>query len=429
MNQFAIKNTKISRFLFEYGNLVLALISVIALLSTFIVAISETSLNTKIVAFASIVTGYFSVYVVLHTMQKNQVVEFRDVSNRNSSQQMFKADTDEKLLVLEEAGKFFGASLKTIDMHRLLSSRISEIIPYQTCAFFQINRGNKFTVPFATGENARLLEGVNIDCSLGIAGRALLSGEIECDKNLSFEKMWIEDDFLSGLGSAMAIPLYQDEEIFCVLVLYSENKNNYLDKHKVLAEAVGERITPLIRGSIAFEKSLSNALTDNLTNLPNERAFYLILENQVAEAQRFLDRRSLTVLAVDIISFNEINEKYGHSMGDNILAFTAETIKGQIRDMDFLARTVKDEFLIVLPTATEEITKQIIQRIKNAFKENPFPVSSYQNCYVKLSYGSATFLDDGETANELLNKALIRKQQAKPNSNNSVVFFPRRIAN
>ncbi|MCV5943055.1 GGDEF domain-containing protein, partial [Escherichia coli] len=79
----------------------------------------------------------------------------------------------------------------------------------------------------------------------------------------------------------------------------------------------------LFLGSLAYEKSLSSALTDPLTKLPNERAFFLVLENQLAESQRFRDERPLTVLAVDIRDFEEINRDYGHSTGDRVLSFAA----------------------------------------------------------------------------------------------------------
>ncbi|MEO6052250.1 MAG: hypothetical protein ABIP78_13095 [Pyrinomonadaceae bacterium] len=67
-----------------------------------------------------------------------------------------------------------------------------------------------------------------------------------------------------------------------------------------LFEAVGTRVSPLMLASIAFERSHANGLTDVTTELPNQRAFYLILENQIAEAQRKREDRPLTILAIDI---------------------------------------------------------------------------------------------------------------------------------
>lgn len=423
------KKSSNSRLLFEYGYLILAIVSIISLSFTFGVAISELYFTTKIMAFALIIVSYFLVATILHILQKVRLNELKELVEKNTSENIFNPEIDEKLLVLEEAGKFFGVSLKTVDMFRLVASRVGEIIPYTTCAFFVIDEKNNFRVPFATGLHSRLLESVSIGCSEGVAGKAFISNEVERDKNLVLDRKNIEREFLKDLNSAMAIPMQRGEDVFCVLVLYSEKKNNYKEHDEVLAEAIGERITPLIIGSESFEKSLSNALTDSLTNLPNERAFYLVLENQVAEAQRFLEQRSLTVLAIDIKDFAEINEKYGHSTGDKILAYAADIIKGQLRKMDLLCRTVNDEFLAVLPTASDMITDRIVERIQTAFTNDAYPISKNESFTVELSFGSATFLDDGETAKELLKTALTRKHHSKMGEDSSVVFFPKQYIN
>ena len=198
----------------------------------------------------------------------------------------------------------------------------------------------------------------------------------------------------------------------------------------MILEAVASRIVPLLSGSLAFEKSLSNALTDALTNLPNERAFYLVLENKIAEAQRLSEKRQLTVLVMDIRNFRDINEQYGHSTGDKILTFGAETIKNQLRQMDFLARSSNDEFFAVLPTASEEITEEIIKRIERAFVLNPYKIAHEENVHLQISFGAATFLQDGETAQELLHLALVKKKQSKSDDkNNQVLFFPKEFIN
>lgn len=108
-------------------------------------------------------------------------------------------------------------------------------------------------------------------------------------------------------------------------------------------------------------------MTDVTTDLPNERAFYLILENQIAEAQRKREDRPLTILAIDIKNFDEVNQKFGHAAGDRILNFVAHGIKDNLRQMDFLARSIGDEFLAILPTATKEVSHEVIARIQTGF--------------------------------------------------------------
>ncbi len=262
-------------------------------------------------------------------------------------------------------------------MFRLISGRISEIIPFAACALFLINEEKThFKIDQATGENARLLKNLNILISEGIAGKSFQSRKAQIDKNLSEDKKVFSRETLHELNSAIAVPLVRaDGEIFGVLQLFGKTEKSFDQNSLLLLEAIGERIVPLLNGAQSFERNLSSALTDSLTALPNERAFYLVLENQIAEAVRLPEKRNLAVLAMDIKNFDELNKTYGHAVGDKVLAFTARTIKTQLRQMDFLSRSMNDEFFAVLPTADRDIAEKIIRRIEKTFVLDAFYIS------------------------------------------------------
>jgi len=170
-------------------------------------------------------------------------------------------------------------------------------------------------------------------------------------------------------------------------------------------------------------------LTDPLTKLPNERAFYMVLENQLAESQRFRDERPLTVLAVDIKNFDDLNRDHGHVVGDRVLSFAAEKISSQLRKMDFLARSMNDEFLIVLPKASERTAIDITARIQACLSNAPLHISDEDQVKVWLNFGIATFWKDGETSRQLIQAAFTRKQQAKSEDPGNIVLFPKEYVN
>jgi diguanylate cyclase (GGDEF)-like protein len=97
--------------------------------------------------------------------------------------------------------------------------------------------------------------------------------------------------------------------------------------------------------------------------------------------------------------------------------------------MDFLARAAGDEFLAVLPTADEEITKEIVVRIERAFVSNPFVVSRQEKINLALNFGAASFWKDGETVSQLLQHADLRKQQSKSTQKSKVLWFPKEYLN
>lgn len=405
--------------------LTLTAASLSVLIATFVISNIDLTFSVKLTIFFALTLIYLLFIFVSYRLQNTENFIDEDESK------IFNAETEEKLLILEEAGEFFGASLKSGDMFRLVSGRIGELIPFANCSLFFIDETKtNLKIAYSTGENAKPLKNLQIKTTDGLAGKTFVSGKPQSDEKLLRDGAAFPAEALENLQGTIAVPLFRNAGIFAVLQLFGNAEIKFDEKSVLLLEAVGSRIVPLLSGSLAFEKSLSNALTDALTNLPNERAFYLVLENQIAEAQRLSEKRQLTVLVMDIRNFKDVNKTYGHATGDKILTFAAETIKNQLRQMDFLARSSNDEFFAVLPTASEDITEDIIKRIERAFVLNPYKIAREENVHLQIGFGTASFLQDGETANELLRLALVKKKQSKSdNTDNQVLFFPKEFIN
>jgi len=406
-----------------YSYIILGIVSFAALAATFFSANSSLGFETKIKIFSAIVVLYPSVFFAVYLRQKRLARE----SEREAAKNLFNSEIEGKLLALEEVGEFFGASLKSADMFRLIASRIDELIPFSTCALFLANEDNTLLkIALVAGHAAQSLKNLEIDSGRGLAGKTFLARQSQIDEKLVFDKNVFElPEALKNMTSAISAPVMRGTEAFGVLVLYGDARKNFTQSSLKLLESIVERVASLFSNSLAFERSVANSLTDALTNLPNERAFYLVLENQIAESQRFREERPLTILTVDIKNFAELNEKFGHATGDRILTFAAVLIKEQLRQMDFLARSVGDEFLAVLPTASNRTAAEIVGRIEKAFASKPFETSERDKNYLLLNFGIATFLKNGETAGQLLQAAYLQKRQAKIPGKGSVLPFPK----
>ncbi len=410
-------------------NLILPAVSLLALVATFFTANLSLDFQTKLFIFFAIVAFYILFCVFFYFRRKREILFFP--SENRSGDLPFTAEIEAQLLALEEASEFFGAALKPADMFRLVSSRINQMITFSACAlFFTEEKPRGLKIVNAVGTNAREMTNVGTVLLDGLAGKSLASNRIEFDGDLLLEKTALPANALTNLESAVAAPLLRNgTKAFGVLTLYWDKKYKFDENTETLLEAIAERIAPLFLSSVAFERSISSALTDSLTSVPNERGFYLILENQIAESQRRRDERPLTILAVDLKGFAELNERFGHATGDRILAFASEIIKGQLRKMDFISRARADEFLIVLPTATESVTHEIVERIETASKRDRFEVSDDEKICLEFNFGAATFWKDGETAQELLTSARLKKQNGKFGNESNVLLFPREFVN
>jgi diguanylate cyclase (GGDEF)-like protein len=116
-----------------------------------------------------------------------------------------------------------------------------------------------------------------------------------------------------------------------------------LQQEQLLALDLGDDL--MVRWSIV-EKVLKNALYDSVTGLPNRSVFDRRLKQ---EWDRVKTRgSSIAVLMIDLDHFKQINDRYGHSMGDEVLTEVADTLAAQLRSYDLLVRFGGDEFAAIL---------------------------------------------------------------------------------
>ena len=401
-----------------------ALCGFVAPLITFGVAVSSLSAESKIIILAAVAMAYCSLAFWANS-KRAAVTPRSDVSSAGEIDPVA-----EKLAALDEASRFFGASLNRADMFRLVTARVGEIFSISASVLFVADQSRKILTPtVADGTMAGLFEDREFAFESCLAGMAWLSGEVEFDRDLKMERAAIGAELPVGFRSAVALPLMHEGAAFAVIEFFTPDQMADQAATLETLEAIRSRVTPLLLGSFAVDRTLSNALTDSVTELPNERAFYMVLENQLAESIRFHDDRPLSVLAIDIRNFDEANRQFGHAVGDQILRFVSEIIKQELRKMDFLARSVNDEFLLVLPTAGEQTAAVVIGRLQARFAEDAFSVGDEDRVAVRLNYGSATYWKDGETPQQLVRHAQLKKAQAKAEDPGNVLWFSKEYVN
>jgi diguanylate cyclase (GGDEF)-like protein len=155
---------------------------------------------------------------------------------------------------------------------------------------------------------------------------------------------------------------------------------------------------------------------DQLTGLPNRIMKLKRFDELLREPPPF------TVFCLDLDGFKEINDKFGHAVGDAVLIIVSKRLRHSVRDIDFLCRIGGDEFIILLPSISSveaaTIARRIIERISEPFDvdHRPFELgqaSLQVGISIGISIGSATAPDDGVTTDELLRSADWAMYQAK----------------
>jgi diguanylate cyclase (GGDEF)-like protein len=106
------------------------------------------------------------------------------------------------------------------------------------------------------------------------------------------------------------------------------------------------------------------AALDSLTGLYNRRHFLALAEKEFERVTRY--RHPLAVVILDLDHFKQVNDTYGHAVGDQVLAIVAARLKSDLRDVDFAGRIGGEEFALVLPETTPAGARQVAERINHA---------------------------------------------------------------
>ena len=175
---------------------------------------------------------------------------------------------------------------------------------------------------------------------------------------------------------------------FGVFQVASEAENAFSEEDVRLLELILGHTAQAIRRIRLQEELVMQANHDPLTGLYNRRYFNQVIEAELSRSARYA--HPLAFLMIDVNRFKEINDRFGHQMGDDVLQGVAKLLQDAVRDSDLVVRYGGDEFLVVLLEASEGV-EAVVGRIEAAVAERnrtnrliPFPVS--------LAIGSAHWM-------------------------------------
>ncbi|MFF5174265.1 diguanylate cyclase [Micromonospora sp. NPDC000089] len=154
------------------------------------------------------------------------------------------------------------------------------------------------------------------------------------------------------------------------------------------------------------EEAQRLSLTDPLTGLWNYRYLRESLRREVERANRF--GRMLSILALDLDRFKNVNDSYGHTAGDAVLAEFARRVRAEIREVDLAFRQGGEEFVVLLPETDARGAAIVAERLGAAVRETPIRADGHAGPVavpVSVSIGIAVYPDHASTGQEVLDAA------------------------
>jgi diguanylate cyclase (GGDEF)-like protein len=242
--------------------------------------------------------------------------------------------------------------------------------------------------------------------------------EKDIQKMLDSKELYI----LGSIPKAwLGVPFGKGDNKGIVVVQSYSTDFLFQEKDKQLLSFVAKHINNAIERMEAQQKLQFLALHDPLTDLPNRSLFKDRIQHAFLHCKN--NRHdNIAILFIDVDRFKQINDTYGHHVGDNLLIAIVKVIKKGLRNTDTLARLGGDEFAILLDGKIDHeticrITESIINAMADAFNIDGLNISS------SLSIGIATYNDASKNADQLLIDADHAMYQAKLKGRNQYVFF------
>ncbi|WP_071625254.1 GGDEF domain-containing protein [Poseidonibacter lekithochrous] len=155
------------------------------------------------------------------------------------------------------------------------------------------------------------------------------------------------------------------------------------------------------------------AITDKLTNIYNRVKLDSKMEAEMNRAQRF--GHGFSIIIIDIDYFKEVNDNYGHQIGDCVLIEMANLLKSHVRNTDTLGRWGGEEFLIICPETKEEGVLKLANNLQKTIEENTFSTIGSKTA----SFGITTYIN-GDNTNSILKRADDALYKAKTTGRNKV---------
>ncbi len=149
----------------------------------------------------------------------------------------------------------------------------------------------------------------------------------------------------------------------------------------------------------SMESLLKLATSDQLTGVANRRAFYEAADMELARHTR--KPRDITLLLIDIDHFKQVNDSYGHPVGDQVIRNLAEVMLRSVRSIDVVARLGGEEFAVLLPSTDMAMGRQIAERIRSNVAQQAVRSGTHAISY-RVSIGVASVGKDISSLHELI---------------------------
>jgi diguanylate cyclase (GGDEF)-like protein len=327
-----------------------------------------------------------------------------------------------ELTMLNKIGAAVNATLEPRQLYDELTGILREVLEIDSfCLLLDDETTGRLEVKAHSGLDPDTLESLVSRREEGFpsdvmrSGRPRIVGDVSKDPDSSrFAVMHPE------IRSVLIVPLRVHDHVIGVLHINSSKENAFSPYDLAFFSAVTNQLASAIENARLYAYQLERAVTDSLTNLCNHGCFQSRLNDEIARTLRY--DRPLTLLMMDIDNFKRINDKFGHTTGDQVLREVARILIAQTRTVDIVSRYGGEEFTVILPETPLDSARAVAERIRAAIEADTTSIPDQQDTIcVTISIGIAVFKGATDTQSELIERADQALYHAKDQGRNRIV--------
>jgi diguanylate cyclase (GGDEF)-like protein len=324
--------------------------------------------------------------------------------------------------VLFEIGKLVGSDLDPGLLLSRIAELICDLIDAHACSVMLLDGSReRLLAKAAYGLRAERIHSLTFAVGEGIAGWVALHGDALLLDDASTDERFVSlPGSRTPIAAMICVPLIARGERVGVVTATSSVPAAFSTSDLELVRFIATTIALDIE-NVRLHRV---AVTDPLTGAFNREFLNARLPAEIeAAAER---DRPLSVAMVDVDHFKRVNDKYGHAVGDVVLADIAMRLRSAIRAGDLLVRYGGEEFLVLLPRATAERAVEVGLRMQERCADGAIEVTSDVKISVTVSVGIAELRTGAalETPTELITRADAALYSAKANGRNRVELAP-----
>lgn len=305
-------------------------------------------------------------------------------------------------------------------LNRVLTN-LHTVIPYDSVCLFLYNESHTRLAAVASRgfKTPEKVEGLEIEANpltrmIEDTSRPVILQDAHADPR--FDRVGDADHVHGWMG----LPLMWHDQMIGMLTIDSREVGAYSKDDGAIAQAFANQAAIAIQNSRLYERSERMAVTDPLTGLYNRRHLFEKAQHEFLRYQRY--GTQMTVVMMDIDHFHDVNNTYGHIMGDMVLREVAGRLRSSIRTVDIIGRYGGEEFMVILTELPLEPSFDVAERLRCAVADSPVQANG-QSVSVTLSIGVATVTPECKQLDDVIHRADMALYRAKENGRNCVAVW------